>query len=303
MFFDEERIFNFRKMILALDEESRVLALDKILPYQADDFYRLFKVMNGYPVTIRLLDPPLHEFLPKTSKEIEDLANSLNIDTSLIKDRINELKEFNPMMGHRGCRLAITYPEIARMQAKAIAMAYVKAVNEGISVKPEVMIPLVGETKEFLYVKDIITKVFKEITDHEFMIGTMIEVPRGAIIADEIGKSADFFSFGTNDLTQMTYGFSRDDAGKFLNDYYDKGILEFNPFEKLDKDGVGFLIKEAIKKGKSVNSKIELGICGEQGADEESIKFLKEIGVDYVSCSPYRVPCAMLASAKANIIN
>ena len=302
MFFDEERIFNFRKMILAKDKKDREEALEKILPYQRDDFYHLFKVMDGFPVTIRLLDPPLHEFLPKTSAEIKELADSLNLDVSVINDRISELKEFNPMMGHRGCRLAITYPEIAEMQARAIALAFVKAKEEGVDVKPEIMVPLVGEDTELKYVKDIIVSTTKKITDYDFMIGTMIEVPRGAILADKIGKYADFFSFGTNDLTQMTFGFSRDDAGKFLNDYYEKGILSFNPFQKIDKDGVGYLIKEAIKKGKEVNNNIELGICGEQGADEDSIMFLKEVGVDYVSCSPYRVPCAMLASAKANII-
>ena len=205
------------------------------------------------------------------------------------------------MMGHRGCRLAITYPEIAEMQTKAIVEAYIKAKKEGILVKPEIMVPLVGEVNELEYVKCIINDTINKLTNEKFMIGTMIEVPRGAITADKIAKHADFFSFGTNDLTQMTFGFSRDDSGKFLNDYYDKKILTFNPFKTLDKEGVGYLIKEAVKKGKEANSKIELGICGEQGADENSIFFLKDIGIDYVSCSPYRVPCAKLASAKASI--
>ena len=301
MFFSKERIFNFRKMILASDEVQRKKALDKILPYQREDFYHLFKVMNGFPVTIRLLDPPLHEFLPKTNDETQELAKSLGISVNDINDEINKLKEFNPMMGHRGCRLAITYPEIAKMQTKAIVEAYIKAKKEGILVKPEIMVPLVGEVNELEYVKCIINDTINKLTNEKFMIGTMIEVPRGAITADKIAKHADFFSFGTNDLTQMTFGFSRDDSGKFLNDYYDKKILTFNPFKTLDREGVGYLIKEAVKKGKEANSKIELGICGEQGADENSIFFLKEIGIDYVSCSPYRVPCAKLASAKASI--
>ena len=301
MFFSKERIFNFRKMILASNEVQRKKALDKILPYQREDFYHLFKVMNGFPVTIRLLDPPLHEFLPKTNDETQELAKSLGISVNDINDEINKLKEFNPMMGHRGCRLAITYPEIAKMQTKAIVEAYIKAKKEGILVKPEIMVPLVGEVNELEYVKCIINDTINKLTNEKFMIGTMIEVPRGAITADKIAKHADFFSFGTNDLTQMTFGFSRDDSGKFLNDYYDKKILTFNPFKTLDKEGVGYLIKEAVKKGKEANSKIELGICGEQGADENSIFFLKGIGIDYVSCSPYRVPCAKLASAKASI--
>ena len=301
MFFSKERIFNFRKMILASDEVQRKKALDKILPYQREDFYHLFKVMNGFPVTIRLLDPPLHEFLPKTNDETQELAKSLGISVNDINDEINKLKEFNPMMGHRGCRLAITYPEIAKMQTKAIVEAYIKAKKEGILVKPEIMVPLVGEVNELEYVKCIINDTINKLTNEKFMIGTMIEVPRGAITADKIATHADFFSFGTNDLTQMTFGFSRDDSGKFLNDYYDKKILTFNPFKTLDREGVGYLIKEAVKKGKEANSKIELGICGEQGADENSIFFLKEIGIDYVSCSPYRVPCAKLASAKASI--
>ena len=308
MFFDEKRIFAFRKMILSNDKTERNKALAEILPYQKEDFKQLFKVMNGFPVTIRLLDPPLHEFLPKKSSEIEELATNLNIKTEDIQKRITELKEFNPMMGHRGCRLSITYPEIAKMQTKAIIEASIEVKNEGYKVIPEIMIPLVGEVKELKYLKNIIKETIEEIfktkkTEINYLIGTMIEVPRGAITADEIGKEAEFFSFGTNDLTQMTYGYSRDDATKFLNDYYDKHILDFNPFEKIDQKGVGALIKEAIEKGKSVNKNIEFGVCGEQGADPESIKFLTKLNIDYVSCSPYRVPIARLASAQAKILN
>ena len=303
MFFDKERILNFRKVILSESKEEREESLSKILPYQENDFYELFKVMNGYPVTIRLLDPPLHEFLPKDEKEKKDLSKKLGISLKEINLRIDELKEFNPMMGHRGCRLMITYPEIIEMQTNAIMRALIKAKEEKVVIKPEIMVPLVGEEQELIYVKEIIEKTidsYKE--DIDIKIGTMIEVPRGALVADKIAKHADFFSFGTNDLTQMTYGYSRDDAGKFLEDYLNKKILTFNPFEKLDQRGVGLLIKEAIKRGKYINKNIELGICGEQGADEDSIKFLIEIGIDYVSCSPYRVPCAMLTSAKYGII-
>ena len=303
MFFDKERILNFRKMILSKSKEEREESLSKILPYQENDFYELFKVMNGYPVIIRLLDPPLHEFLPKDEKEKKDLSKKLGISIKEINLRIDELKEFNPMMGHRGCRLMITYPEIIEMQTNAIMRALIKAKEEKVVIKPEIMVPLVGEEQELIYVKEVIKKTIDSYNeDIDIKIGTMIEVPRGALVADKIAKHVDFFSFGTNDLTQMTYGYSRDDAGKFLEDYLNKKILTFNPFEKLDQRGVGLLIKEAIKRGRYVNKNIELGICGEQGADEDSIKFLIEIGIDYVSCSPYRVPCAMLTSAKYGII-
>ncbi|MGM9879318.1 MAG: pyruvate, phosphate dikinase [Bacilli bacterium] len=304
MFFEEERIFSFRKMILADTKEAREKFLEEILPFQRDDFYKLFSVMNGLPVTIRLLDPPLHEFLPKEEKDIENLAKDLKISFTALTSRIAELKEFNPMMGHRGCRLAITYPEIAKMQARAIFEASLKALDDGIDVNLEIMIPLVGEVKEFSYIKNIIEETKQEVLKSrklKYMIGSMIEVPRGAILANEIAKEAEFFSFGTNDLTQMTFGYSRDDAGKFLNDYYDKKILDFNPFEKLDQKGVGFLIKEAITNSKKTNKNIEFGVCGEQGADLESILFLRKLGIDYVSCSPYRVPIARLGSAKAEI--
>ena len=305
MFFEEDRILNMRKMIVSETVEEREKTLKKLLPYQKNDFVKLFKVMNGLPVTIRLLDPPLHEFLPKEETEINKLAIELNMSNEQINKRINDLKEFNPMMGHRGVRLGITYPEIIKMQATAIFEALSEVEKKGIKVKPEIMIPLVGTKEELDYAKQIIDDVYKEVTTEpkKYMLGTMIEIPRASLIADSIAKEVEFFSFGTNDLTQMTYGFSRDDAGKFLNDYYEKGIMDFNPFEKLDQKGVGELIKEAIVKGKRVNQDLELGVCGEQGADEESIEFLTKVGVDYVSCSPYRVPAAILACAKANLNN
>ena len=306
MFFSEDRILNFRKMILSSSSEERIEALKGILPYQRKDFEDLFEVMNGLPVTIRLLDPPLHEFLPKDDLEVKKLALELNMSTERINERISSLKEFNPMMGHRGVRLGISFPEIIKMQVSAIFEALRSTKEKGLRVKPEIMIPLVGSINELKYVKDIIAEVHKDIFGNnkkDYMIGTMIEVPRAALIAGDLAKEVDFFSFGTNDLTQMTYGFSRDDAGKFLNDYYEKGILDFNPFEKLDKEGVGAFIKDAIKKAKRVNENIEIGLCGEQGADAESIEYLSKLGVDYVSCSPYRIPDAYLASAKANIDN
>ena len=307
MFFEEERIFNFRKMILSETKAKREEALKVIEPYQEEDFKKLFEVMNGFPVTIRLLDPPLHEFLPKKEAEIKKLAASLKIKEEELEKRIESLKEFNPMMGHRGCRLLITYPEIVKMQTRAIIKASIKAIKNGIKVFPEIMIPLVGEVKELKYLKNIINeealKIIKEENEKvEYLIGTMIEVPRGAITADKIAKEAMFFSFGTNDLTQMTYGYSRDDSAKFLNDYYTKHILTFNPFEKIDQEGVGSLIEEAIRKGKETNKDLELGVCGEQGADKDSIMFLTRLKVDYVSCSPYRIPLARLSSAQANIL-
>ena len=304
MFFDEERIKHIRKMILADNNVERENALEKLKVYQKEDFVKLFKVMNGFPVTIRLLDPPLHEFLPKDETEVYKLAIEENVSKEEIYKKIGALQEFNPMMGHRGIRLGITYPEIIKMQAAAIFEAMEEVESTGIKTKPEIMIPLVTIKEELEYAKKIITDTYEEITDklyHDYMIGTMIETPRASLIAGDLAKETEFFSFGTNDLTQMTFGFSRDDAGKFLKDYYEKGILTFNPFEKLDQKGVGKLIKEAITKGKKANEKLELGICGEQGADEDSINFLSNIGIDYVSCSPYRVPSAILASAKANI--
>ena len=306
MFFDETRIFSFRKMIISETKEQREKALSEILPYQKEDFKGLFKEMNGYPVIIRFLDPPLHEFLPKKEEEIKELAEDLSIDIKVLKEKIESLKEFNPMMGHRGCRLSITYPEIAVMQTKAVIEAAIECKNEKVDVKPEIMIPLVGDVNElkFLkkYIKEEADKLIKESgVDLEYHIGTMIEIPRAALTADEIAKEADFFSFGTNDLTQMTYGFSRDDAGKFLNYYYESKIFENDPFVRLDQNGVGKLIEMAKTKAKEVNKNITLGICGEHGGEPTSIEFCNRIGLDYVSCSPYRVPIARLAAAQAAI--
>ena len=308
MFFEKERIFHFRQMILADTKEEREQALNYILPYQESDFLSLYKIMADKPVVVRYLDPPLHEFLPKEESEIESLAKSLNKSTEDIIDKIASLKEFNPMMGHRGCRLLITYPEICVMQTKALIGAAIKANKEGIKVTPEIMIPLVGSVNEFTYLKDIVTKtadvMLKEANlKIKYLVGTMIEVPRATLIADEIAKHADFFSFGTNDLTQMTFGFSRDDAGKFLKDYYAKGILSSDPFKSIDEVGVGSLVKLAIDKGTSMNPFLSLGVCGEHGGDPKSVTFFNEIGLDYVSCSPYRVPIAALAAARSAIIN
>ncbi len=306
MFFDTDRIFNFRKMIVAETLEEREKALDKILPYQREDFEQLFEAMEGDPVVIRYLDPPLHEFLPHTDEEITELANDLEITSSKLKERIDSLKEFNPMMGHRGCRLAITYPEIAKMQTRAVIEAAINVNKKGMSVTPEIMIPLVGDVKELAFVKKIVCETADEIIKNnnvelKYEVGTMIEIPRAALTADEIAKEAEFFSFGTNDLTQMTYGFSRDDAGKFLNDYYAKGIFESDPFAKVDQIGVGQLVEIAVNKGKSVRPNISLGICGEHGGDPSSIEFCNRVGLDYVSCSPYRVPIARLAAAQATL--
>ena len=306
MFFDTKRIFHFRQMIMADTKEEREKALEYILPYQQEDFAELYRVMAPNPVVIRYLDPPLHEFLPKEEKEIKELAESLNISYEKCVSRIDSLKEFNPMMGHRGCRLAITYPEIAVMQTKAVIGAAIEVQKEGLNIKPEIMIPLVGSTKELSYLREIVTKTADELIEKEnvkmeYEIGTMIEIPRAALIADKIAEYADFFSFGTNDLTQMTFGFSRDDAGKFLNDYYKKQIFESDPFARLDQEGVGQLVKMAAEKGRSANPNISLGVCGEHGGDPSSIEFCHNVGLDYVSCSPFRVPVARLAAAQAAI--
>ena len=304
MFFEKDKIFAIRKMIVAPSEKERIEALTILLKMQEKDFEGLFKAANGKILTIRYLDPPLHEFLPKTEDEVKELAASLNMTVSALHKKIDSLKEFNPMMGLRGCRLSIVYPEIAVMQTTAIFKAAKKVMKQGIDVKPEIMIPLVGDVKELKYLKDIILHVAERLNkdnDIKYKTGTMIEVPRSVIEADEIAKEADFFSFGTNDLTQMTFGFSRDDAGAFINDYYQKGILSFDPFKTIDKEGVGKLMMVAIKLAKASNKKIELGVCGEHGGDEESIKFFNKIGLDYVSCSPYRVPVAILAAARAEI--
>ena len=308
MFFEEERIFNFRKMITALDVESREAALEKILPYQREDFEGLFKAMDGKCVIIRFLDPPLHEFLPKTEEEMRPLAESLGITYEALKNRVDSLKEFNPMMGHRGCRLAVTYPEIARMQTRAVIEAAINVQKEGITSHPEIMIPLIGTVKELQFVKKIVVDTAKEVMEEagvtvDYKVGTMIEIPRAALLADKIAEEAEFFSFGTNDLTQMTFGYSRDDAFKFLADYYQKGILDQDPFASIDQDGVGKLIEIAATLGREARQDLELGICGEHGGDPKSIDFCHRVGLNYVSCSPFRVPVARLAAAQAAINN
>ena len=306
MFFEADRIAAIREMIVSKTSEQRELALNKILPMQRSDFEGLYKVMSGYPVVIRLLDPPLHEFLPHDDEEISALAKDMNMSFDELKSIVVNLHEFNPMMGHRGCRLSITYPEIAVMQTKAIIQAAINVKKEGYKVKPEIMVPLVVEVKELKYVKNIITetadKLIKESgLDIKYYIGTMIEIPRACLVADEIAKEAEFFSFGTNDLTQLTYGFSRDDAGKFLKFYYDKKIFEFDPFQKVDQIGVGKLMKMAIQDAKRTRPSIELGICGEHGGNPPTIEFCHNIGLTYVSCSPFRVPIARLAAAQAAV--
>lgn len=306
MFFEKDRIFAIREMIVSDTKEQRQKALAKLLPMQRGDFEELFKEMNGYPVTIRFLDPPLHEFVPHTEEEIKDLAKDLGVTFEELKTKVESLHEFNPMMGHRGCRLSITFPEIAVMQTRAVIEAAINVEKSGIKVKPEIMIPLVGDPKELKYVKNIVVETIEKVFEEqnykvEYMIGTMIEIPRAALLADEIAEDAEFFSFGTNDLTQMTYGFSRDDAGKFLNDYYEKQIFESDPFARVDTKGVGQLIEIAVEKGKKTRPNIELGICGEHGGDPSSIEFCHNVGLTYVSCSPFRVPIARLAAAQAAI--
>ncbi|KUJ90381.1 MAG: pyruvate, phosphate dikinase [Thermoanaerobacter thermocopriae] len=307
MFFDEDRIPAMREMIVSKTEEQRRKALEKLLPMQRSDFEGLFEVMGEFPVTIRLLDPPLHEFLPHTDEEIKELAENMGITFEELKATVESLKEFNPMLGHRGCRLAITYPEIAEMQTRAIIEAAINVKKKtGKDVKPQIMIPLVGELKELKYLKDIIVKVADEVikennVEIKYLVGTMIEVPRAALTADQIAKEAEFFSFGTNDLTQMTFGFSRDDAGKFLETYYEKKIYEFDPFAKLDQEGVGKLVEMGTKLGRQTRPDLEVGICGEHGGDPSSIEFCHKVGLDYVSASPYRVPIARLAAAQAAI--
>ncbi len=308
MFFDPERIAAFREMICSDTVEEREAALAKIEPMQQADFEALYEALEGNPVTIRFLDPPLHEFVPTEEADIEALAKAQNKSVETIKAIIASLHEFNPMMGHRGCRLAVTYPEIAKMQTKAVIKAAinVKKNHPDWTVEPEIMIPLVGDVKELKYVKKVVVETADEEikaagSDLKYEVGTMIEIPRAALTADEIAKEADFFCFGTNDLTQMTFGFSRDDAGKFLNAYYDAKIYENDPFAKLDQDGVGKLMEMAIKLGKPVNPKLHCGICGEHGGDPTSVEFCNKIGLDYVSCSPFRVPIARLAAAQAAI--
>ncbi len=304
MFFEGERIKAMREMILAENEEKRRKALDKLLPYQREDFEGIFEAMEGYGVTVRLLDPPLHEFVPHEDANQKEMAVEMGITVEEIKAKVDDLHEFNPMLGHRGCRLGNTYPEITEMQARAIVEAAVNLKLKGIDARPEIMVPLIGTLKElemqFDIIKKTADKVFAEKgASIEYLIGTMIEVPRAAITADQIGKIAQFFSFGTNDLTQMTFGFSRDDAGKFLPVYLDKGILKNDPFQILDREGVGQLVKMGVEKGRSTNPKLKVGICGEHGGEPSSVEFCNSVAMDYVSCSPYRVPIARVAAAQA----
>ena len=307
MFFEEDRIPKIRKMILSETVEDREEALNELIPFQKGDFKAMYKVLNGLPMTVRYLDPPLHEFLPTEEEDIIALAKDMNVSVEKLKEKISDLHEFNPMMGHRGCRLAVTYPEIAKMQTRALMEAAIEvSEEEGIEIVPEIMIPLVGEEKELKFVKDIVVETAELVkkeknSDMQYHIGTMIEIPRAALTADAIAKEAEFFSFGTNDLTQMTFGFSRDDAGKFLDSYYQNNIYEIDPFAKLDQKGVGELVKIAIEKGRSTRSDIKLGICGEHGGEPTSVEFFHNVGLDYVSCSPYRVPIARLAAAQAAI--
>ena len=306
MFFDEERILAIRKMIFADNESDRRNAVMELLPYQKEDFMGTLKAMEGLPVTIRLLDPPLHEFMSLTDEQEKTLASNLNIDVGVVKNRISMLHELNPMLGHRGCRLGIAYPEITEMQARAILEASAELKKEGTSVFPEIMIPLVGSVTEYTDQEKIVRDVAREVNEKynlelEFMVGTMIELPRACLTADEIAKHAEFFSFGTNDLTQTTFGFSRDDIGSFLPDYLERNILPEDPFQSLDVDGVGKLVSMAVKLGRDVNDKIKIGICGEHGGDPASIHFCKENGLDYVSCSPFRVPIARLSAAQAEL--
>jgi pyruvate,orthophosphate dikinase len=306
MFFEGERIDAVREMILADDLEGRKKALAKLLPMQKSDFAGLFKVMNGLPVTIRTLDPPLHEFLPHTEHEVRDLAGKMGVTYEKINAKIESLHETNPMLGHRGCRLGIAYPEITEMQARAIFEAACEVKKAGVDVHPEIMIPLVGHVNELKLQKEVVDRVAKEVTKAyktklNYKVGTMIEIPRAAVTADEIASVAEFFSFGTNDLTQTTFGMSRDDAGKFLRQYVADEILPFDPFQRLDEAGVGKLMQMAVKLGKKKRRNLKLGICGEHGGEPNSVKFCHKIGLDYVSCSPYRVTIARLAAAQAAI--
>jgi pyruvate, orthophosphate dikinase len=306
MFFEGDRIKAMREMILAKTEDARRKALDKLLPYQREDFKGILKAMEGYGVTIRLLDPPLHEFVPHEPENQKEMADEMGISVEEVQTMVNDLSEFNPMLGHRGCRLGNTYPEITEMQARAILEAAVELKQEGIDARPEIMVPLIGTVKEFKLQADIIhetaQKVFEEKNSKiDYLVGTMIEVPRATVTADQIGEVAEFFSFGTNDLTQMTFGYSRDDAGKFLPVYIEKGILKHDPFQVLDQEGVGQLVKMGVEKGRGAKSNLKIGICGEHGGEPSSVMFCDSVGMDYVSCSPYRVPIARVAAAQANI--
>ena len=306
MFFAEERILRVREMILARDEKGRRRALDELLPFQKADFEGIFRELDGMPVTVRLLDPPLHEFLPQTESQISSVAREMNWGFVELRNKVAQLHEQNPMLGHRGCRLGITYPEIYEMQVRAIFQAACDVKKDGVDVKPEVMIPLVGTTKELQLTGDMVRRVAADVmketgVEIEFLVGTMIEIPRAALIADKLGETAEFFSFGTNDLTQMTFGYSRDDAGTFLPEYVDKKILPKDPFESIDQDGVGQLVKLGTDRGRSTNPNLKVGVCGEHGGDPDSIRFFRACGLNYVSCSPYRVPVARLAAAQAEL--
>lgn len=309
MFFAEDRILAVREMILAKNEDSRRVALEKLLPMQREDFIGMYEALEERPATIRFLDPPLHEFLPSEEEDINALAKEIGVSSAEIKNVVAELHEFNPMMGHRGCRLAVSYPEIAEMQTRAVIEAAIEVKkNKGYNIVPEIMIPLIGEIKELKYVKNVVVETAKTVMEEkgvqlDYKVGTMIEIPRAALTADKIAEEAEFFSFGTNDLTQMTFGFSRDDAAKFLKDYYEKGIYEQDPFAKLDQEGVGELMRIACEKGKATRPDIKLGICGEHGGDPSSVEFCHNLGLNYVSCSPYRVPLARLAAAQAQVKN
>ncbi|EJT5926703.1 pyruvate, phosphate dikinase [Clostridium perfringens] len=309
MFFAEDRILAVREIILAKNEDSRRVALEKLLPMQREDFIGMYEALEERPATIRFLDPPLHEFLPSEEEDINALAKEIGVSPAEIKNVVAELHEFNPMMGHRGCRLAVSYPEIAEMQTRAVIEAAIEVKkNKGYNIVPEIMIPLIGEIKELKYVKNVVVETAKTVMEEkgvqlDYKVGTMIEIPRAALTADKIAEEAEFFSFGTNDLTQMTFGFSRDDAAKFLKDYYEKGIYEQDPFAKLDQEGVGELMRIACEKGKATRPDIKLGICGEHGGDPSSVEFCHNLGLNYVSCSPYRVPLARLAAAQAQVKN
>lgn len=309
MFFEPDRIPKIRKMILSKTVEEREKALEELIPFQKGDFKGIYEVMEGRPVTIRFLDPPLHEFVPTEEKDIEELAKDMGLSAAEVRATCDELHEFNPMMGHRGCRLSVTYPEIARMQTRAVIEAAIEVKQEkGFDIVPEIMVPLVGDKKELKFVKDVIVETAEQVkaekeSDLQYCVGTMIEIPRAALLANEIAEEAEFFSFGTNDLTQMTFGFSRDDAGKFLVDYYKSKIYESDPFARLDQNGVGQLVEMAANKGRCVKPGLKLGICGEHGGDPSSVEFCHRVGLDYVSCSPFRVPIARLAAAQAAIKN
>jgi pyruvate,orthophosphate dikinase len=306
MFFEPDRIMAMREMIVAENEDDRQKAIMKLLPHQKSDFYGILKEMAPNPVTIRLLDPPLHEFLPQEESQIQELAQALNMPRNKLDARIEYLHELNPMLGHRGCRLGIFYPEITMMQTRAIFEAAAELIKEGITPYPEVMVPLVGAVTEFIHQREIIDSIAKQVQEEkkvniDYIVGTMIELPRACATADEIAEEAQFFSFGTNDLTQTTFGFSRDDIGSFLPDYLERKILTGDPFQSIDQKGVGSLVKMGVEKGRSVNSNLKIGVCGEHGGDPKSILFFQKMGLDYVSCSPYRVPIARLAAAQAEV--